>query len=117
MLNQLTDHITEVLDVSGAGVSLLDETNQLRFVTASSAMLIEAEQTQERLQQGPCVDAVVTGDIVKSADLHREARWPELRPVLTAVVVPSRGRDPAAVRGSPARQLEPLRLEAARLVR
>ena len=84
VLNQLTDHITEVLDVDGAGVSLLDESNQLRFVTASSAILIDAEQTQERLQQGPCVDAVLTGDIVKSVDLHREARWPELRPVLTA---------------------------------
>ena len=84
VLNQLTDHITVVLDVTGAGVSLLDENNQLRFVTASSGLLIDAEETQERLQQGPCVDAVITGDIVRSADLNREARWPELRPVLTA---------------------------------
>ena len=84
VLTQLTDHIAEVLDVSGAGVSLLDESNRLRFVTASSALLTEAEQTQERLQQGPCVDAVQTGEIIKSVDLERESRWPDLRPVLLA---------------------------------
>ena len=53
-----------MLDVSGAGVSILDEENQLRFVTASSDALIAAEEQQEQLQQGPCIDAAQLGDVV-----------------------------------------------------
>ena len=57
VLAQLTENVAAVLDVSGTGVSILDEQNQLRFVTASSDALIVAEEQQEQLQQGPCIDA------------------------------------------------------------
>ncbi len=82
VLAQLTENVTAVLDVTGAGVSILDEENQLRFVTASSDALIPAERQQEHLQEGPCIDASQQGDVVLSADLDQEVRWPELLPTL-----------------------------------
>ena len=74
-------------------------------MTASSALLIEAEQTQERLQQGPVRRRSRMGDIVKSADLAPRGEVARAATGADRVVVPSRGRDPAALRGSPARQL------------
>ena len=57
-LAELTENVTAVLDVTGAGVSILDEENQLRFVTAVRRdALLAAEEQQEHLQQGPCIDA------------------------------------------------------------
>jgi GAF domain-containing protein len=82
VLAQLTENVTAVLDVTGAGVSILDEENQLRFVTASSDALIAAEEQQEHLQQGPCIDAAQLGDVVMSTNLGEEVRWPGLLPVL-----------------------------------
>ena len=82
VLAQLTEIVTAVLDVTGAGVSILDEENRLRFVTASSDALIAAEERQEHLQQGPCIDAAQLGDVVMSTDLGDEVRWPGLLPVL-----------------------------------
>jgi GAF domain-containing protein len=82
VLAQLTENVTAVLDVSGAGVSILDEEHRLRFVTASSEALIAAEEQQEQLQQGPCIDASQLGDAVTSTDLDQEVRWPGLLPVL-----------------------------------
>ncbi len=85
VLAQLTENVAAVLDISGAGVSILDEQNQLRFVTASSDSLNAAEEQQEHLQQGPCIDASQLGDVIVSADLVQETRWPGLRPILLSV--------------------------------
>jgi GAF domain-containing protein len=84
VLAQLTENVTAVLDVSGAGVSILDESGRLRFVTASSDALIAAEEQQEHLQQGPCVDASQLGDDVISTNLDEETRWSGLLPILRA---------------------------------
>jgi GAF domain-containing protein len=82
VLAQLSENVAAVLDVSGAGVSILDEENRLRFVTASSDALIAPERQQERLQEGPCIDASQLAEVVLSTDLDREARWPHLVPIL-----------------------------------
>ncbi len=79
VLFSLTDHISDVLSVAGAGVSL-GEGDALRFVTASNEMITEIERVQELAQNGACVEAFRTGNVVKSNDLGADSRWPELVP-------------------------------------
>jgi GAF domain-containing protein len=81
VLAQLTTQVPPVLDIDAAGVSVGDEHGTLRFVTASTDALLTVEGTQEVAQQGPCVDAFRSGEVVTSDDLKAERRWPTYRPV------------------------------------
>jgi GAF domain-containing protein len=81
VLHDLSVQVTQVLDASGAGVSLADEDGSFRFVTALNEATAAVEKLQEEEQQGPCVDAHRTGRPVLVADLRRHpARWPNLVP-------------------------------------
>jgi GAF domain-containing protein len=80
VLFSLTDHITDVLGVAGAGVSLADEDRKLRFITASNETITEIERVQELAQHGACVEAFQSGVVVHSDDLTTETRWSELVP-------------------------------------
>jgi GAF domain-containing protein len=78
VLSELTESVTKVLGLSGAGVTMADETGRLRFVTAVSQASGELERNQEDEQAGPCRDAYDTGDVVRVTDVRQEAgRWPE----------------------------------------
>ncbi len=81
VLYRLTDQVTEVLAVDGAGVSLGDSDGTLRFVTATDERITRIEERQVNAGQGPCHDAFTSGDQVTSADLAREDRWPAYTPV------------------------------------
>jgi GAF domain-containing protein len=76
-LCDLSDSLVEVLGATAAGVALLDG-DDLRFVTATSDAAAEAERVQERLQCGPCIESVRTGQPVPVRDV-RSCRqiWPE----------------------------------------
>ena len=80
VLMSLTEHVTDVLGVAGAGVSLGDQDGLLRFVSASSETITEIERVQELAQHGACVDAYKSGMVAQSSDLTAETRWPELAP-------------------------------------
>jgi GAF domain-containing protein len=76
VLLDLADSIVEVLDADAAGVALLDD-GAIRYITATSADAIRAEQVQERLQIGPCLEAIHQGEAVEVSDLSAQAeRWP-----------------------------------------
>src|SRR5438552_13497631 len=81
VLAHLTDQVPRVLDIYGAGVSVGDEESVLRFVTCSSDGMLAVERTQETAQEGPCVDAYQTGNVISTEDLGKEERWPQYRPV------------------------------------
>jgi GAF domain-containing protein len=81
-LIQLSDHAAATLEAAGAGVSFADDTQVLRFATATSNALTAVEREQERLQQGPCMDAFQSRTTVTSDDIERDTRWPDLRPAL-----------------------------------
>ncbi len=76
-LDELVEGVTEVLGLTGAGVTLESE-GMLRFMTAHSERIATVERMQEIAQQGPCVQAHTTGDVVAVADL-RECldQWPQ----------------------------------------
>jgi GAF domain-containing protein len=77
-LQDLVDGVTEVLGISGAGVSLL-EGERLRFATAATDAIVLLERIQEETQNGPCVEAHQSGQPVLVTDLRdRPERWPAL---------------------------------------
>jgi GAF domain-containing protein len=79
VLHDLTAEITDVLDLTGAGVTLVHDGRQ-RFVTAAVDAIARLERVQEDHQRGPCVDAVTTARAMTVSDLDDGAishRWPD----------------------------------------
>ena len=96
VLGDLTDSVSAVLALSGAGVSLA-EAGRLRLVTAAGAAFEELERVQEDTQRGPCRDAFDSGAVVSCADVRSaDDRWPEY-------AAAARRLDVAAVAGVPMR--------------
>lgn len=81
-LYQLSDNVVEVLGATAAGVALWDG-GHLRFVTATSAAAVVAEEAQERLQSGPCYTSLRERRPVPVDDIRdHHADWPEFCPVV-----------------------------------
>jgi len=76
-LTELAESVTEVLGLSGSGVTMAED-GRLRFVAAVSQASGDLERNQEEQQAGPCRDAYDTGEVVRVTDVREEsARWPE----------------------------------------
>jgi GAF domain-containing protein len=79
VLNDLAERMAAVLEVAGAGVTL-GEGDHLRFVTAVNQAVIQLEELQEQLQEGPCTEAFRTGKVVTVEDLRAvTGRWDSYR--------------------------------------
>ncbi len=79
MLIWLTDDVTEVLGVTGAGIALADDDGELHYTTANSAAVAALERVQEEHQQGPCAEAHRTQELVAINDIDGCADWVEYR--------------------------------------
>jgi GAF domain-containing protein len=79
MLYRLTDDVMTVLDVAGSGIAVADETNLLRYATASSDAVTEVEKVQEDHQAGPCIEAYLTQHSVTISDIAARSDWPDYR--------------------------------------
>lgn len=77
VLYELGDSTVRVLDAAGAGVSVSNPQDQLLFITATSAAVIEIERSQEQEQAGPCVEAFRTGELVVVDDIATLTQWPD----------------------------------------
>ena len=76
VLHDLVEHVTELVGVAGAGVSLA-ENGQIRFATAINDAIATIERVEEDAQAGPCVDAHRSGDVVLVPDLRDDPHgWP-----------------------------------------
>jgi GAF domain-containing protein len=79
---------------TGAGVSLIDEQGQRTSVGATSEVVLEADDLQYRLDQGPCLTAWAEQRTVRVDDVEDDPRWPQwsesVRPlqVLSTLSVP-----------------------------
>jgi GAF domain-containing protein len=62
--------------VDGAGLMLADSEHHLRNVAASDARLMDLEQLQIEHQEGPCIDAFESKELVGVEDLANDHRWP-----------------------------------------
>jgi len=86
-LSELTQSFTEVLGLSGSGVTMAED-GRLRFVTAVSTASEELERSQEKWQAGPGRDAYETGEVVRVSDVRLESvRWPEFAEAATTLNV------------------------------
>jgi GAF domain-containing protein len=77
VLYRLAEHVTEILHVAGAGVSLVDASKRLRRVTVVNELTDRLESVEEARQEGPCVDAFHDGRVIVVPDLGTAAgSWP-----------------------------------------
>jgi GAF domain-containing protein len=65
-----------IFDVDGAGLMLADGDQHLRSVAASDSRFTYLEDLQIRHQEGPCIEAYDTKQLVGVDDLTKDQRWP-----------------------------------------
>jgi len=75
LLREVSESCTRILDADDAGVSILDG-DRLRFVSATSERSELIELFQSRHDEGPCHEALRTGEHVPVPDIAADGRWP-----------------------------------------
>jgi transcriptional regulator with GAF, ATPase, and Fis domain len=80
-IDQIVAFTAQTFDTDHAGVTLIRDRGR-RFETAgpTSPVVREADELQDRLRQGPCVDAAVESRSVVSHAVARDPRWPAWGP-------------------------------------
>ncbi|MEV0248228.1 GAF and ANTAR domain-containing protein [Nocardia sp. NPDC050712] len=92
-LDGLVQSVTDVLGLTGAGVTM-ESQGRLRFMVAHNERLATIERNQEITQEGPCVQAHATGNVVAVNSLRTHVeRWPRY----TAVALRQRIEAVAAI--------------------
>lgn len=77
LLTELTERCAQLLDVSSAGLLLVDPRRRLHLMAATSDRTEELELFQLQADEGPCLDCFTSGQPVLVADLAAAARqWP-----------------------------------------
>jgi len=77
VLTALADRCVTVLDMSAAGVMLASPDGDLRVVASSSEAMRLLELLELQAEEGPCLDAYRTGELVEHARLDADgSRWP-----------------------------------------
>jgi hypothetical protein len=122
ILNRSGDYITELLPVHGVGVLMRDPAGKLlTFATANTAVGKVVEELEVELEEGPCTDALRTGEQVLAPDLASlEEVYPRFVPRALAEGVRSIHALPMAARSEQIGSmdviaLEPLDLDPAQL--
>lgn len=77
-MHEVVEAAANLFDVDGAGLMVIDESQNLQPVAASDHRAHALEEAQARLGEGPCVDALILDVTVPAADLVAEPRWQEL---------------------------------------
>jgi GAF domain-containing protein len=80
VLAQLDTDIRQVLSVAGAGVMCSDDDGDLRFLSTSDSVLHQLEALQIDLDEGPCLLAYRSSQVVLAEDLRTDERFPRFGP-------------------------------------
>lgn len=80
ILDRLVQRAVEVIPVTGAGVMVMRNHDDLHFVAASHETIHEIESLQNKFKEGPCLEAYRTGEAVTIPDLSRDRRFPNFSP-------------------------------------
>jgi GAF domain-containing protein len=75
-LRRIVDATHRLFRVDGAGLMLVDPDQLLRNVAVSDGRVKVLEELQILHGEGPCLDAFERKDLVDSADLKTDQRWP-----------------------------------------
>ena len=84
LLRQLCQVASTSLPVDGVGVMKTDRHAATRFLHASDPPLTGLEELQEALQEGPCRDAIDTGQMVSAGSIA-QMRWPAFKQAAAAI--------------------------------
>lgn len=68
---------------------LLIEADRFESVAATDAVAKELDDVQQRLQQGPCVQAALADPLIRCTDLRADSRWPGFASAATELGVHS----------------------------
>ena len=78
VLNGVTSSAVELLTgADTAGVLLVSKGGKYESLSGTSELIYELDHLQERLKQGPCLDAAVNELVVRTEDFESETRWPQ----------------------------------------
>lgn len=80
ILDLLVERIVGILDVTGAGVTLISTGHAPHYIAASDGAALRFERLPSSLGQGPCVTAFETGTAVAVPDLRVDDRFPLFAP-------------------------------------
>lgn len=83
-MQQITSAAKALLGVDGAGLMLADERGELRWASASDEETQIIEEGQERLGQGPCVNAFAEHAPMAMRDAAKEPHWGKITDVVTS---------------------------------
>ena len=81
-LHGLVVTASAALEVAGAGVTLSMPAGGTHYITATDPTTLHVERRQDELQEGACIDAITSSQVVAASDLRVEERWPNFQPVL-----------------------------------
>ena len=77
-MEHLTNSVIEIFGLTGAGLMLIDDDQVLKSILATDELGWTLEDAQEAAGEGPCIDAVVHGELVVTDDVRNDVRWPRL---------------------------------------
>jgi diguanylate cyclase (GGDEF)-like protein len=80
ILDHLVQAIVDILPVTGAGVMLMGDRQELHFIAASDTTVMTIERLQNELAEGPCLEAYQFGLPVTIDDLSVDTRFPRFSP-------------------------------------
>src|SRR5829696_4944500 len=105
-MQQITSAARELLRVDGAGLMLADERGELRWATASDQPTQIIEEGQERLGQGPCVNAFAEHAPMAMRDAAKEPHWGKITDVVTGQQMRAGLSAPIQLEGGPIGSLD-----------
>ncbi len=79
-LKRVIDASGQLFAVTGGGLMLADEQGDLRYIVATSEPSRALERVQLETGEGPCVDTYVRDEVVVTADVAVDTRWPNAGP-------------------------------------
>jgi GAF domain-containing protein len=110
-LTDVTEAVTGLFRVGGAGLMLVDDGQVLRYLAASNPASATLEAAQEELGHGPCVDSLVHDRLVTTSDVLTDARWPGLGERVAPVGVRAVLGVPVTLAGGPVGSLNVFRTD------
>jgi GAF domain-containing protein len=100
-MQQITSAAKALLRVDGAGLMLADERGVLRWATASDQQTQIIEAGEERLGEGPCVNAFVEHAPMAMRDAAQEPQWGKITDVVTGQEMRAGLSVPVQLEGGP----------------